>query len=333
MRPGAAAAPQGRRARPAAPEVVECHRITGEDCYLIKAHVRSRDAPRGGDRPARGVRVRRRRRSSSPRRSRPAGSRWTSPARALGSPRLDRPDLVDRGPAGREAQPRRAEVELPDPGALARRRSGPPRRSGPRSARSSGGASPRNRPARPSTWLVDEPGALERELDPRERQRHPVREHEPLGERALVRGVEVLELGDPVVEQPPAGAQQPGERRRRGRSAPRPRARPSRCSTIASNGSLGDLPVVGDPDLDAVADPGRLARARGPARACGSDRVTPRTCAPWRRGGVDREAAPAAADVEHPLAGPQAELVQTSSSLASCASSSVRAPREKSAQL
>jgi Lrp/AsnC family leucine-responsive transcriptional regulator len=25
----------------ATPEVVECHRITGEDCYLIKAHVRS----------------------------------------------------------------------------------------------------------------------------------------------------------------------------------------------------------------------------------------------------------------------------------------------------
>jgi Lrp/AsnC family leucine-responsive transcriptional regulator len=25
----------------AAPEVVECHRITGEDCYLIKAHIRS----------------------------------------------------------------------------------------------------------------------------------------------------------------------------------------------------------------------------------------------------------------------------------------------------
>jgi Lrp/AsnC family transcriptional regulator, leucine-responsive regulatory protein len=25
----------------AIPEVVECHRITGEDCYLIKAHVRS----------------------------------------------------------------------------------------------------------------------------------------------------------------------------------------------------------------------------------------------------------------------------------------------------
>ncbi len=23
------------------PEVVECHRITGEDCYLIKAHIRS----------------------------------------------------------------------------------------------------------------------------------------------------------------------------------------------------------------------------------------------------------------------------------------------------
>ncbi|MGZ4197644.1 MAG: Lrp/AsnC family transcriptional regulator [Solirubrobacteraceae bacterium] len=26
-----------------APEVVECHRITGEDCYLIKAHIRSMD--------------------------------------------------------------------------------------------------------------------------------------------------------------------------------------------------------------------------------------------------------------------------------------------------
>jgi len=25
----------------ALPEVVECHRITGEDCYLIRAHVRS----------------------------------------------------------------------------------------------------------------------------------------------------------------------------------------------------------------------------------------------------------------------------------------------------
>ena len=25
----------------ATPEVVECHRITGEDCYLLKAHVRS----------------------------------------------------------------------------------------------------------------------------------------------------------------------------------------------------------------------------------------------------------------------------------------------------
>jgi len=26
---------------PAIPEIVECHRITGEDCFLIKAHVRS----------------------------------------------------------------------------------------------------------------------------------------------------------------------------------------------------------------------------------------------------------------------------------------------------
>jgi Lrp/AsnC family transcriptional regulator, leucine-responsive regulatory protein len=27
-----------------APEVVECHRITGEDCYIMKLHVRSVDA-------------------------------------------------------------------------------------------------------------------------------------------------------------------------------------------------------------------------------------------------------------------------------------------------
>ena len=45
---------------------------------------------------------------------------------------------------------------------------------------------------------------------------------------------------------------------------------------------------------------------------------------------VDRERAPAAADVEHALARPSGRAcVQTSSSLVRCASSSVCAPREK----
>ena len=47
-------------------------------------------------------------------------------------------------------------------------------------------------------------------------------------------------------------------------------------------------------------------------------------------GGVDGERAPAAADVEHALALlAGASLVQTSSSLVSCASSSVFAPRDQ----
>ena len=46
------------------------------------------------------------------------------------------------------------------------------------------------------------------------------------------------------------------------------------------------------------------ARRRDGARssACGSESVMPVTCTPCSRGRVDREASPAAADVEHPLA-------------------------------
>ena len=58
-----------------APEVVECHRITGEDCYLIKAHVRSmthlEELLDGWRRSGR-----RRRRSSSRRRCRCGGLPW-----------------------------------------------------------------------------------------------------------------------------------------------------------------------------------------------------------------------------------------------------------------
>jgi hypothetical protein len=41
----------------ATPEVVDCRRITGEDCYVMTAHVRSVEALRGGDRPFRRLRA------------------------------------------------------------------------------------------------------------------------------------------------------------------------------------------------------------------------------------------------------------------------------------
>jgi Lrp/AsnC family leucine-responsive transcriptional regulator len=41
IRPHAGQLPQIAELARSIPEVVECHRITGEDCYLIKAHVRS----------------------------------------------------------------------------------------------------------------------------------------------------------------------------------------------------------------------------------------------------------------------------------------------------
>jgi Lrp/AsnC family transcriptional regulator, leucine-responsive regulatory protein len=41
IRPAPRQLPKVAEVARAAPEVVECHRITGEDCYLLKAHVRS----------------------------------------------------------------------------------------------------------------------------------------------------------------------------------------------------------------------------------------------------------------------------------------------------
>jgi len=41
IRPGPRQLPKLAELARGAPEVVECHRITGEDCYLLRAHVRS----------------------------------------------------------------------------------------------------------------------------------------------------------------------------------------------------------------------------------------------------------------------------------------------------
>ena len=39
------------------PEVTECVRVTGEDCFVMRAHVRDVHAPRGADRPLRDLRA------------------------------------------------------------------------------------------------------------------------------------------------------------------------------------------------------------------------------------------------------------------------------------
>ena len=62
----------------ATPEVVECHRVTGEDCFFMKAHVRSSSTSRRSSTASRPT-ARRRRRSSSRRRSRRAGPRCRVP--------------------------------------------------------------------------------------------------------------------------------------------------------------------------------------------------------------------------------------------------------------
>ena len=56
IRPAPRRDPEGRRARPRTPEVVECHRMTGEDCFFMKRPRARRGAPRGGDRPLRVLR-------------------------------------------------------------------------------------------------------------------------------------------------------------------------------------------------------------------------------------------------------------------------------------
>ena len=70
---------------------------------------------------------------------------------------------------------------------------------------------------------------------------------------------------------------------------------------------LGQLAVVGDADLDPVGDAGcRGPLPRQPGLRLGEG--DPEHADAVARGGVDREAAPAAADVEHPLALAQTEL-------------------------
>src|SRR4051794_3045065 len=116
------------------------------------------------------------------------------------------PHLVDRREAGHESVARCAQVEPPDANALLARK--------PRGLFDVVVQCLRPVPQRFGVVVLEaldvldlEAGALERELDARERQRVAVREHVALGERPGIRRVRV-ESGDPVVEQAGAVGQQ-----------------------------------------------------------------------------------------------------------------------------
>lgn len=84
------------------PEVVECHRITGEDCYLVKAHVRSMShLEEIIDQLVTFGQT-----TTSIIQSSPVQPRGIVP---VGSGAVGE-NLVDRGPAAHEAEPRRAQI-------------------------------------------------------------------------------------------------------------------------------------------------------------------------------------------------------------------------------
>ena len=227
-------------------------------------------------------------------------------------PRSGRPraaHLVDRREAGLEAAPRGPQVEPPDAHPLRRRPAASPRR---------GCSSSRARPVPQRLRVVVaealdvvglEPGALERELDARQVQRRGVGEHVALRERRRPRARRRRRRAIPWLSSASArlhAAARAGARTRRSGSTPT-------CST---------MPMLGD-RVEAA-----RRRARGsPARGSRPGRRGPRSATRSRAelglrlgqrdadhldavalGGVDREAAPAAADVEHALALLQAEL-------------------------
>ena len=154
--------------------------------------------------------------------------------------------------------------------------------------------------------LRHEARALDREADARHVQRRGVGEDEALGERAGL-GIGVPQAGDAVVEQPAPGAQE--------RREPRGVRVDVRAADVLDHADRGDLVVglagevapVHDVDVDEVADArllGALPRADGLRLR---ERHARRAHAVLARR-VHDEAAPAAADVEQPLARLQLQL-------------------------
>ena len=97
-------------------------------------------------------------------------------------------------------------------------------------------------------------------------------------------------------------------------------------------GLVGELAVVGEADLDASSSPCSATRSRA-SEAWFSDSVMPVTCTPWREAACSAKLPQPQPTSSTRSPGCSPSFVQTSSSLVSCASSSVCAPREKIAQL
>src|SRR5579875_1983931 len=147
---------------------------------------------------------------------------------------------------------------------------------------------------------------LHRPDDPRERLKLAVGEDVARDERARVRRI-VVQGRDPVVEQEPARPEEvvDGADVARERGAADVLVHADARDLVEP--AVAELTVVGDADLDAVAEP---MLGRTPA---GERRLRPRQRDAGRAhavvlGGVQHERAPAAADVEEPLPGLQREL-------------------------
>jgi len=142
--------------------------------------------------------------------------------------------------------------------------------------------------------------------DPAQRQRTPVG-NTNRSEKRPRPCVEVHQLGDPMVEQPPTWAQQLGERAHVEVDALLPTCSTMPMLEIASNCPAGELPVVGDPELDLVLKT-RLAHALATELDLLLGQGDPEDVDAVVRRRVDGEAAPSAADVEDPLAVLEIEL-------------------------
>jgi len=172
-----------------------------------------------------------------------------------------------------------------------------------------------------------EPGTLECNLYARQMQRRAVGEHVALCERTRLR-LSDAQARDPVVENAAAGAHEVDELARVSVDLARADVLHHADAPDRVEGPVVDGAVVLDPDFDPVGqaafrDP--LARELGlRLRECDADDADAVVL-----GGVDGEAAPAAADVEHALTLVQVELGADQLELLSlCLLERLRAARE-----
>ncbi len=153
-----------------------------------------------------------------------------------------------------------------------------------------------------------EAGPLHGLGDPREGERDAVREHEALRERALVLGVEVHQLGDPVVEEAPPWTEQAVQRGHVEVDSLLSHVLDHADARDRVELLAGDLAVVGEPELHQVLHPG-LADPLAPELDLALGQSHSEHADPVVLGGVNREAPPAATDVEYALARLERELL------------------------